>query len=319
MSEVSPDELDVLLGCRAREREEAELDARAPEWEAVAHGGLGVEDAITQRREAGDEDVERAADYFRPMDTDETTSLVDGLLAGLAGEDATGDESGNPVRESGAFTKPDNLILLPTTEGEASKPGPAKPGEIAAHDPGSSRSWWIPGGMLAAAAAAIAVWWIWPPSEEIRGIGRDETTVAQRDPLPSYVLETDGGLKQLRGDTDGSINDDAPHRYRRQTKFEWILRPKSPVSGEIAVRAFAFVSGGQAALPLATDALVEIADSGAIRIAGQIAQLGLEPGRYTIALVIGRPDALPEQAPDSSGPRPNESWELRRVEITIED
>ena len=304
MSDASPDELDELLGQRARAREQAELSARAPEWEAVARGELELDAAIAEREAAGDGEVERAAAYFRPFDASETTALVDGLLGQLAP---------NPLRSTNDdFTADDNVILLPDA---ASKP--AKPSAIEVHDPSTSRSWWIPGGMLAAAAAAIVVWWIWPPNEDVRGSSDSGQLIAQRDPLPSYALETDGGLKPLRDSGGDAGEADGVLRYRRATAFEWVLRPESE-AGEVGARGFAFVDGGSAGLPLDLAATVAIAESGAIRIRGEIAQLGLEPGRYTIALVVGRPGALPEQAAEvASGA--SDAWAVHRVEIEILD
>jgi hypothetical protein len=308
MSETSPNELDdelaAALARHAREREAAQVQARAPEWEAVTRGELGVEEAVERRREAGDEaeQLERAADYFRPFDDEERSALVDGLLAGLdaseddtPGEDALGE-------------------VVPLKQPEPEAEPESKP-----HDPGSSGFWWIPGGMLVAAAAAILLWWLWPPSQEIRDLDGDDPIVATREPLPSYVLETDGGLQQLRGDTEGSPEVAGRHRYRRDTAFEWVLRPEVEFSEEVALRGFAFVDGSNAGLPLRLDEMVKIADSGAIRIAGEIAQLDLEPGRYTIALAVGRPDALPTEAAALVEPSGEGSWTVRRVDILIED
>jgi hypothetical protein len=214
---------------------------------------------------------------------------------------------------------------------------PAKP-----HDPGTSGFWWIPGGLLASAAAAIVLWWVWPPNEEVREFANEldraavsdtgderEPTQAQRAPLPNYVLETDGGLERARadtGETSGAEADDAEpdrHHYRRDTPFEWVLRPISNTGAEpVGVRGFAFVDGGSAGLPLTLDPLVQASESGAIRLEGEIGQLGLEPGRYTIALAIGRPDALPVQAADVFAPGSDatpQAWVVRRVDVVIED
>jgi hypothetical protein len=290
------DPMEAALGRRAQQRE---LDEREPAWEAVARGELEVDEAVAQRRAAGDDDeqLERAAAYFRPLDVDETAALVDGLLADVNKPEA-------------------EVVPLRRPEPE---PEPAKP----KHDPGTSAFWWIPGGMLLAAAAAILMWWLWPPNEEIRSITNENgMQVASAEPLPNYVLETDGGLKQLRGDTDGP-EEPGRHRYRRETEFEWILRPKVDESGEVGVRGFAFVDGGSAGLPLqALDELAQIAKSGAVRITGRIEQLDLEPGRYTIALAVGRPAELPTQAAEVHEPAADVtglSWQVRRIEIEIEE
>jgi hypothetical protein len=186
---------------------------------------------------------------------------------------------------------------------------PAKP----KHDPGTSGFWWIPGGMLAAAAVAILAWWVWPPNNAVRGLDRG-SEVAATAPLPDYVLETDGGLEHADAD-------ELCHHYLRETKFEWILRPRvdAEIEVEVAVRGFAFVDGGRAGLPLAGLAeLVQIADSGTIRITGSVEQLDLEPGRYTIALAVGRAAQLPSQAAEVLEPAVDAAWQVRRIELEIE-
>ncbi len=283
MSDASH-ELDAIAEALGHRADERELAKREPEWDAVARGELDVDEAVARRRALGDEDelLERGAAYFRPFDADETGSLIDGLLD----------------KRKPASTK---------AESEPQKPK---------HDPGSSGFWWIPGGLLAAAAAAIVLWWVWPRNEDITGFGDDGPKIASVEPLPAYVLETDGGLEKLRGGGDEL----GRHRYQRETKFEWILRPKVDEPGEVGVRGFAFVDGGSAGLPLAAlDELAQIAEFGAIRIAGTIEQLDLEPGIYTIELAVGRPADLPTQAAEVHDPAADAAWQLRRVEIEIED
>jgi hypothetical protein len=213
MSEASEDldAIEAALGLRSVERE------REPEWEAVARGELELEEAIERRRVAGDDEatIERAAAYFRPFDQGENESLVDALLG----------PSEEEVAEVVPLRRPE----------PAPEPEPQKP----KHDPGSSGFWWIPGGMLIAAAAAIVLWWVWPPDNEL--VKGNDQQIARAEPLPAYVLETDGGLKQLRGDTEGGSDELGRHRYRRDTRFVWILRPKVDEPGEVAVRGFAFV------------------------------------------------------------------------------
>jgi hypothetical protein len=134
------------------------------------------------------------------------------------------------------------------------------------------------------------------------------------------VLETDGGLKQVRGDTEGETSpDDARHRYQRDTAFEWILRPKTNIEAAVSVRAFAFVDGGRAGLPLQLDALAKVAPTGAIRIAGKIAELNLEPGRYTVALAVGRSEDLPTQAGGVLEVDDAAAFVVRRIDIVIEN
>jgi hypothetical protein len=213
----------------------------------------------------------------------------------------TGRDPGAAMSEAPEQTLADDRSGVSTPE------VPAKP----KHDPGTSGFWWIPGGMLAAAAVAILVWWVWPPNNAVRGLDRGSEPAVTK-PLPDYVLETDGGLAHADAD-------ELSHRYLRETKFEWVLRPRVDASGEVAVRGFAFVDGGRAGLPLGSLAeLVSIADSGTIRITGSVEQLDLEPGRYTIALAVGRVADLPSQAADVLEPAADAAWQVRRIELEIE-
>lgn len=312
MSEASHD-LDAVEAALGRRAAERELDEREPEWEAVAHGKLEVDEAVERRRGAGDDDaeLERAAAYFRPLDGAETESLVDSLLASMGAVEA---EPAPEVEQPAAEVIPLRKSEPAAASELAAASEPAKP----KHDPGSSSFWWIPGGMLIAAAAAIVMWWMWPPNQDVRNLDNGQK-LAVAEPLPAYVLETDGGLEQLRSsDTGGEAI--GRHRYRRDTEFEWILRPKIDEPGEVAVLAFAFVDGGKAGLPLLAIAeLAELAPSGAVRITGTIGQLDLEPGRYTIALAVGRPAELPSEAADLHEPAADAAWQVRRIDIDIEE
>ena len=100
-------------------------------------------------------------------------------------------------------------------------------------------------------------------------------------------------------------------------------RPSNLTAGLLALSLSSGVIAQEYAGPVSgTPVDRNVADTGAIRLTGTISQLQLEPGRYTIALAVGRPDDLPEQAADAvatsdaAAPRP---WELRRVNILIED
>ncbi|HVH99788.1 MAG TPA: hypothetical protein VM869_13795, partial [Enhygromyxa sp.] len=183
MSEASHqlDPVEAALGRRAEQRE---LDEREPEWEAVANGELELDEAVERRRAAGDDDamIERASAYFRPFDGDESASLVDSLLAQVSAPEPEAELEAEPKAEVVPLRKPERA---PQPAAEPPKPK---------HDPGTSGFWWIPGGMLLAAAAAIVLWWLWPPNEHVRNL-KEEQPIAIADPLPTYVLETDGGLK----------------------------------------------------------------------------------------------------------------------------
>jgi hypothetical protein len=183
------------------------------------------------------------------------------------------------------------------------------PAETAAND--SRRLWLL--GVVALAAAIVLAWWLVP--------GRSGSPVEPEPPvlamaaIPAYeALETDGGLAAMRGrpvDPGGVL------QYRSDTKLEWSVRPRVAVEGEIGARVFAFGEGK--AMQLATDGLLEVHASGAVRVAGQLASLGLTRGAWTIAIVVGRPKALPSDPAvvrDSEG---DETWVVRRLRIVVED
>ena len=65
MSEASH-ELDPVEAALGRRAEQRELDEREPEWEAVAHGKLEVDEAVERRRGAGDDDAELERAARRP-------------------------------------------------------------------------------------------------------------------------------------------------------------------------------------------------------------------------------------------------------------
>jgi hypothetical protein len=314
--ELEDDGLARALGRLERERDAEFVEGRAPEWEAVARGELGVDEVAQLRLAAGDADVERATEYFRPFAANETSALVDGLLESVRTVGSVGSEAQEEAEPDNVVPFPRQTVEVAAVAEAADQPGPAK-----IHDPGSSKFWWIPGGLLATAAAAIVMFWVVPPSADVREL--DNPVVATRDtdtPLPGYVLETDGGLKQLRGETEGETGpDDVRHRYHRDTEFEWVLRPKADFEHVVSVRAFAFVDGGRAGLPLPLDDLAMVAPTGAIRIAGKIAELDLEPGRYTIALAVGRVEDLPKEAGSVIEARDGTAFVVRRVDIVIED
>jgi hypothetical protein len=167
----------------------------------------------------------------------------------------------------------------------------------------TSHTWLLPAGLLVAAAAAIVMWVVWPRSEMLHG-SSEQGGEAATAPVPGFVLETEGEAAAAAG----------PHRYSRETAFEWILRPETPVEGVLGVRAFAFV--GESGLSLDLSQLSRISETGEVRISGKIGDLGLEPGTYTIALVVGRPAALPDEAAalgEGGRDRP-----VSRLEIVIE-
>ncbi len=250
-------------------------------WEAVVRGERPV-DEVAAREQV---DVDRARAYFRPFDAGEIKAIVDGVLA------------------SSGQAEPRSTNVVPLRSPESRKP---------------TAGLWIVGATLLALAAALALWWAWPRPE----LGTGGQGIATREPLPEYGLEVGGWLKTLR--------DDAPtapsrFRYRTDTAFEWILRPEVSPSPSpdpdldlgVAVRAFVLDANG-VGRSLEIGKLVQIAKTGSIRIVGTIGQLDLAPGRYTVVLALGRPDALPELAEALAEPTGEVAWQIVRIDLEIE-
>jgi hypothetical protein len=173
--------------------------------------------------------------------------------------------------------------------------------------------------MLVVPTLAIAAWWLWPPSAEVRELDDPKPASAKDEvgPLPVYELQTDGGLLPAGGAASGG---EGRLRYRLDTAFDWRLEPVSEVAGELALRAFVFPEAptiGDARV-LSLGELARVESRGVARIAGTIEALALGPGRYTIALVVGRPGSLPEQAQAVHGSTGTDAWALRRLAIEIE-
>ncbi len=159
---------------------------------------------------------------------------------------------------------------------------------------------------------------MWPPNAEVRKLDTPSAEAkAELGPLPIYELETDGGLAVPGG---APSSGEGRLRYRLDTAFDWRLEPQAEVAGELALRAFVFPEAptiGEARV-LALGELASVEARGVARIRGSIHALALDPGRYTIALVVGRPSSLPEQAQAVHGSTGTDAWALRRLAIEIE-
>jgi hypothetical protein len=199
----------------------------------------------------------------------------------------------------------DALLAQQATRREA-PPVVSIPTETAAND--SRRTWLV--GVVALAAAIALAWWLVPGSPV-----EPEPPVLAMAPIPVYeLLETDGGLAAMRS---RPVEPGAVLQYRSDTKLEWSVRPRVAAEGEIGARVFAFGEGK--AMEVATDGLLEVHTSGAVRVAGQVASLGLTRGAWTIAIVVGRPAALPNDPAAVRDSEGSETWVVRRLRIVVED
>lgn len=262
-------------------RARAQLDARPRAWEAVTRGEREQEEVAAERLAAADapEAVALARELFRPPDEAEHAAMVDALL----------------LAQANASPRPAVVAM---------------PAETAANDAG--RAWWM--AVLALAAVVALAWWL-VPGRSGSPVEPNPPLLAQR-PLPAYEpgIENDGGLTGLRSDPG---NPSPEPRYRVDTRFEWRVRPRSSAEGELDARAFAFQ--GSTAKSLATDGLLEVHASGAVRMTGTIEALGLTPGAWTIAIAVGRPSALPSDPSAVRDAQDTETCIVRRLRVLVED
>lgn len=260
-------------------RAREQLEARGHAWEAVARGERGEDEVAAERLTAGDAPESVALARTIFRPPDEAEHAA--LVEGLLARQAASRRSA----------------------------GPATVIEPAANDSGPGR--WV--ATLAVAAVVALAWWLVPgdPSSPAQPHAPRVAHAA----IPTYEpLETEGGLTVMRS---VPAEPGAVHRYRPDTQLEWRVRPKVAVDGPIGARLFAF--GRDAATPLAVAGLVEVSVSGAVRVAGRFGALGLTPGSWTIAIVVGRPAALPSDPALVRDAQDTEGWIVRRLSIVVED
>jgi hypothetical protein len=127
------------------------------------------------------------------------------------------------------------------------------------------------------AAAAIALVWLWPRGPD------PETRLAAVAPLPEYGIELTRGIEYVRGDEQPN----EPLRLAAEVEFEWVLRPVEDVGAAVVANVFAYPAQGFGRQLELGDAL-QTANSGVVRIAGRGELLGLEPGKWTVVIVLAR-------------------------------
>lgn len=260
-------------------RAREQLEARTRAWEAVTHGERSEDEVAAERLAAGDAPEAVATARALFGPPDEAEHAA--LVEGLLARQAASHRADPPV------------VAV----------------EPAAND--SGRRWWTVA--LAVAAVAALAWWLVPGDPD--SSARTDAPLVAHASIPAYEpLETDGGLAAVRGQpTEPAV----VHRYRADTAIEWRVRPKVAVDGAIGARLFAFGPG--VATELAAEDLVEVSPAGAVRVAGRFGALGLSPGAWTIAIVVGRPAALPSEPAIVRHAGDDDAWIVRRVSLMAED
>jgi hypothetical protein len=128
------------------------------------------------------------------------------------------------------------------------------------------------GGWLAAAAALVLV------VTRLGGPG---------EPLPGYLLDIEGGVRQTRTEEAGAEQVFTPGRT-----LTLVLRPQTAVSGP--VEASLFFALGDELLPWDADA--EVSPTGAVRVSGVLGRdFDLGPGDWTVWVAVGRRGELPDR------------------------
>jgi hypothetical protein len=261
-------------------RARQQLEARTRAWEAVAHGERGEEEVAAERLAAGDAPEVVASARAIFRPLDDAEHAA--LVEGLLVRHAAAHGSGSPA-----------MVVEP-----------------AAND--SGRRGWV--AALAVAAAVALAWWL-VPGDPGSPTSPDAPVVAHAS-IPAYAsLETEGGLAAFRSRPAADAG--AVHRYRADTKIEWRVRPEVAVDGAIGARLFAFGRGVAEQLP--AEELVEVSAAGAVRVAGRFGALGLSPGAWTVAIVVGRPAALPNDPALVRDAEDTDAWIVRRLSLVVED
>jgi hypothetical protein len=259
-------------------RAREQLEARVSAWEAVTHGERSEDEVAAERLAVGEAPEAVASGRAIFRPPDEAEHAA--LVEGLLARQAAPRDS----------TEPATAV------------------EPAAND--SGRGWWV--AALAVAAVVALAWWLVPggPGSPTQ----PDAPLVAHGSIPAYEpLETDGGLTGMRSHpTETGV----VHHYRADMELEWRVRPKVAVGGAIGARLFAF--GEDDAMELAAAELVEVSAAGAVRVAGRFGALGLTPGSWTIAIVVGRPEALPRDPALVRDAHDGDAWIVRRLSLIVE-
>jgi hypothetical protein len=122
--------------------------------------------------------------------------------------------------------------------------------------------------------------------------------------LPEYSSQLRGGRARQRGGGDSDLT------LAASDEIDWLLTPAEPVRQAIGVVLIAEADHARARFVPRPDA--HVAESGVIRLR---TRLELEPGEWTLTLVIAAPSDLPnnlEDARAAEGP-----WQRVSVRVTI--
>lgn len=130
--------------------------------------------------------------------------------------------------------------------------------------------------LLAAALGVVGLWILIRP--------------APPEPMAAYTLTVEGGIKQQRSDPSAPAS---VLKLDPNTRLAMALRPEKPVIGAVFVRGFLVKDGALRSW----DAPAMVGAGGVVRIEGRAGALfgELEEGAWDIVIVVGRPEAMPDE------------------------
>ncbi|MFV8755565.1 hypothetical protein ACNOYE_33870 [Nannocystaceae bacterium ST9] len=228
----------------------------------------------------------------------QAVALGERALAEVAAERADAGDDPEAIERAKALFRPyddleqrrllDALLELPNQPAAASAPVV----ERAPSTNPSRRRGFVVASLVAIAAVLVLGLLSWVESLKPSDADSDPRVAA----LPAYAIESDGGLALTRS-TPNQPRESL--RYAGANQFEWLLRPHTDVVGPPPHLAVLARDARGRTTPLA--AKLERAESGAIRLSGTIAELGLAPGEWTIEFTLLR----------ASG------WQLERTTLAL--
>jgi hypothetical protein len=261
-------------------REDVLADAR---WAAFASGALPEAekaDLLAKARAAGLDEatIEALGPRAEAFDERLADAALAAMLGGAAGERASGQSGGDAGERASGQSGGDAGERASGRSGGRPRDGLAPPADVTANDNGrpgaAARRKPIGPRLLGAATAVLAA-------------AAAAFLFLRPAAFPAYSMEIEGGSKKQR-----SSPGDAGEVVALETSNRLVitLRPDRPVPRKVAARAYLRRPGETVQL----DVPVEIADSGAVRIASPAGDLlrGARSGAWDLCVDLGAAEAL---------------------------
>ncbi len=233
------------------------------EWLEVLDGRAHAEDVAEQMLRRGDdpEQVARDQALFRPVPARLRMMIVDDLCTRFA-ESESESESGS------------DDVVSPSKPDEATDPSPSET---------VRRPWWrraeLAAVAVAAAAALVLTLWAVGGSRTPSEAGEGFTELGA-----TYVVQLEGSQRRMRSPAAERIE-----RFEADGVLRIVASPEQTVDGAVEAALFAYREGSARRL----DVAVTHGEGGALQLEGAVAEvLGLSPGRWSLAVAVGRPGSL---------------------------